>query len=201
MALVRSAAASGQDEEDPTVRPRYWTVEYAGHEIRVTNQVELLPPRMLERLEVDGAIVDEGRLGWAGSYTSLNARVNLDGRPRHLEARLAPAHGGLTTGCHVLVDDEPVGGDLETRLDHPSAAEALSLHEQGFPGVLSKRLLLFGLPYGFFMAIALHPPTPLAALLQFAALTLGFGGTMGWLYWRSLQAQIEGYERCAARPR
>ena len=163
----------------------------------MTNAWTLLPPRTLERLEVDGVAVAEGRLGWTGSFATLSARVDLGGRSRHLEARLAQA-GAFSIGCHVLVDGELVGGDVHSDIVHPTPERARELHEQGFLGMLlSGSLLRYGLPYAFVMTLLQRPDTAAGALGQFAALMLMFGIPMSWLEWRSICQQIEGYDRCA----
>lgn len=185
------------------MKPKHWCIEYEGHAIRVTNGFSLRPPFTYERLEVDGVTVAEGRLGLLAQFATLNARVDLGGRSRHLEARIGTQLGGVTTGCHVLIDGEAIGGDLDVEIDHPAPEQAREAFLNGFTGVLlSGRMLGVGLPFGAAMVLIQRPDTATIALGDFAFFTLSFGGVMSWIYWRSLREQIAGYERCeAARSR
>lgn len=183
------------------MKPKHWSVEHEGHLIRATNQHLLWPPFTRERLEVDGVTVAEGKLGAVSHFATLSARVELAGRPRHVEARLGNKLGRLVTGCHLLVDGELIGGDADEEIDHPTPEQAREEFEGGFVGtLLGGRMLMTGLPYGAVVVLFQRPPTAFLALVDFALLTVMFGGSMCWVYWRSLRQQVEGYARCGVLP-
>ena len=101
-------------------------------------------------------------------------------------------------GCHILVDGERVGGDVDSAIAAPDAEEAAKEHRLGATG-FTGRMLAYGLPFGVIMS-GLVPPEDGAWLLpRFLGFTLFYGGGMAAMYWRSLRAQLQGYERCGVR--
>ena len=175
-----------------------WTATVDGHEIRAINHYSLLPPRTRETLEIDGVQVAEGCLGWFATNASLNVRADLGGQSRHIEARLGAKVPMPFVGCHILVDGERVGGDVDSAIAAPDAEEAAKEHRLGATG-FTGRMLAYGLPFGVIMSLLVPPEDGAWLLPRFLGFTVFYGGGMAAMYWRSLQAQLQGYARCGVR--
>jgi len=173
-----------------------WTATVDGHEIRATNHYTFLPPRTHETLEIDGTEVARGHLGWFALFSSLNVRAEISGRSRHIEARLGQKLPGFFVGCHILVDGALVGGDVDIAIGAPDKDQAIEEHRGGIAGLAIGRILAFGLPYAVMMSFLDPPDDPAWLIGRFLGFALMFGGGMAAIYWRSLRAQIRGYERC-----
>lgn len=178
------------------MKNKTWDVDYGGRRIRVINRISILPPRTSEAMEVDGAIVAEGKGGFLRTFAILKADVDFNGVRKQVEARIAQKVGSAKTGCHILVDRELVGGDLEAKLSMPDPDTAKKQYAQGATRyLLTTGLLGYGLPFALLMTMFNRPESMSALIIQFLVQFFGFGLLMGWFMWRSIKSQAEKNER------
>ncbi len=178
------------------MKDKVWELTYEGRLIRAVNRCSLFPPRTSERLEVDGEVIDQNNGGFLRMFSILRGTVDFAGVKRVVEARIASKRSGLSTGCHILVDDVLVGGDTRRTLQIPDAELAQRQLKKGVLAYLVKTgFLLYGLPFAIGMTLFNQPENVLIGSVIFAFYILFFGGIMGWLSWRSLQSQAQRNER------
>ena len=177
------------------MKDKVWEFTYEGRFIRAVNRCSLFPPRTSDRLEVDGEVIDQNNGGFLRLFSVLRGTVDFAGVKRVVEARIAAKRNGLSTGCHIFVDDALVGGDKRRTLQIPDAELAQKQLKKGVLAYLVKTgFLLYGLPFAIGMTLFNQPDNLLIGSLIFVFYILFFGGIMGWLSWRSLKSQARRNE-------
>ena len=93
---------------------RTWAVRWHEHLIEVENW---WTPVLWcgEALRIDGRVVDR-HTGWGRIASRLTGDIPDESGCHIVQARLSAVDHGFGTGCHILVDDRPVGGDLHKKL-------------------------------------------------------------------------------------
>lgn len=175
---------------------KIWEVDHQGRRIRVTNRISFVPPRTSEVLEVDGTIVKENKGSFLHMFSILESDVEFGGTKKHVEVQIAQKVGGFQTGCHILVNDELVGGDTGVQLNVPDLETAKKQYAQGaFRYITRIGLLKYGLPFAALMTLFNRPETMTDMTIAFTKYLVVFGGGMGWFMWRSLKSRVEKVER------
>jgi hypothetical protein len=178
------------------MKDKIWDIEHGGRRIRVINRISILPPRTSEALEIDGKLVAENQGNLLRMFSILGAEVEFHGTRKQVEARIAQKVGIPRTGCHILVNDELVGGDIETSLALPDLDAAKKQYAQGATRyILTSGLFGYGLPFALLMTIFNRPESTTGLIIGFLIQFFGFGLAMGWVMWRSIKSRAEKLDR------
>jgi len=93
---------------------RVWAVNWHDHTIEVENW---WTPVLWcgESLKIDGKVVDR-KTGWGKISEVLEGYIPEAGSRHVVRARLGGVDAGFRAGCHILIDNKPIGGDLQKEL-------------------------------------------------------------------------------------
>ena len=169
-----------------------WTANYKGHRITVRNHIQWFPPKTWESVDVDDkpAVRHDGSLFRAAA--TLFAQLGTGAAPALLEVRIAQVVGSTRAGCHILVDGELVGGDTDKKLRFADPREWETVRKRGLLAFLAVRgVLAMGVPFGVMMVLANRTATLSARILIFVIDALFFGLAMGYVFWRTAEAQYK----------
>lgn len=89
-----------------------WVASWQGHTIVVTNWWDLLL-RTGESLIIDGKPIPQSRRGGVAAST-LHGEINVSGKIHNVRAHVGHTFG-LMIACHIFVDDQLVGGDINKK--------------------------------------------------------------------------------------
>jgi hypothetical protein len=91
----------------------------------------MFPPRTTDVLKVDNTVVDSVTGGMLHDGSTLVAEVDFNGNKKRVEARLAKKTWGVRLGCHIVVDNQLVGGDVTESLSWKDPQVLLKQYEKG----------------------------------------------------------------------
>lgn len=179
---------------------RSWTVEFEGQRITVTNHIRWFPPKTWETLSVDDTVHVRNDGSLFRMAETLYARVRSSRGPGLLEARIGQLAGRFRMGCHIFVDGELIGGDVDGKLFYPDPKQWESLEKQGLAKFLLLRgILAMGVPYALAMVVFTRRPGTLAEnAVAFVFYALFFGTFMGLGLWWLTKSQYAKRVRALA---
>ncbi len=172
-----------------------WTATIDGAEVLVTNHFSLLKWDSWESLHINGELIQRQSGSQLFTMAYLRSPMQTTSGNRTLEVLIGQA--GFSAACHILVDGELVGGDVHLKLNIPSPEEWTTLKAAGIAKFIFLRGIVYlGLPFALAMLFvtAGQAKSVTQSLASFTFYLLSFGGSMGYLHWRSLSKQFEKLE-------
>jgi len=179
-----------------------WACEWEGLQIRVVNWRRGL--RTGEELYVNDNQIDSNE-SWirGGKQAFLAAQINVHGLLRHIEVFIGQPVA-FRTRCGIFMDGQRIGGDMAEGPVAMTPSEWTQTQSRGIVRfVFTKGILFYGLIFATLMTIgnvcSAHlgsgdslPFAGEVGLFVFDAVL--FGGSIGYLDWRSLKKCFEGAE-------
>ena len=135
------------------MKDKIWEVEYRETKVRAINKLSFFPPKTTEIIEVNAKVVKESKGGFFRPYARIRVVTIIDGRDTDIEVIIGLKKRKIGTGCHIYINQELVGGDINIELEYPNQKKVDELLRKGFLSYFTKiGILKYGLPFAFMMS-------------------------------------------------
>ncbi len=169
---------------------KVWELEYQGHKIKVTDKFSILTLKTSEYLEIDGKIVAENKGSKRRSFSTLVHKIDINGKEAFVEAHISLKTYGTSTGCHIFINGDLVGGDKESKILFTNYETSKKIFEKGFVRFFfTTGLLRFGIPVAIPMILITRGNTITEIVRRFTFYALLFGVFIAYIQWRDLKAK------------
>lgn len=169
---------------------KVWELEYQGHKIKVTEKLSILMLKTSEYLEIDGKIVAETKGSNRRTISTLVHKIDINGNETLVEARIALKKYSPSTGCHILINGDIVGGDKKSKILFTDHETSKRIFEKGFARFfLTTGLFRFGLPIAILITLVIRGETITEIVWRFTFYALLFGVFIAFIQWRDLKAK------------
>jgi hypothetical protein len=169
---------------------KVWELEYQGHKIKVIDKFSLFTLKTSEYLEIDGKIVAKNKGSNMRTISTLVHKIDINGKETFIEARIALKTYGSSTGCHILINGDLVGGDKKSKIQFTDHETSKRILEKGFARFfLTTGLLRFGLPFAILITLVIRGETITEIVWRFTFNALLFGVFIAYIQWRGLKAK------------
>ncbi len=171
------------------MKGKTWKHEFLDRTIVVRNRFTR------ETLEIDGEVVAENKGGLYRNQSVLRANVEFGDTVKLVEARIATRSRSLSIGCHILIDNNLVGGDTAVLLDPWDYQTASCTYQKGF-GRFLLTWLTVAAPIAIVFSLLLQPVSISEFVIGSVTFDVVYGVAMARCSWPAIVSRAKQDASC-----